>query len=142
VQIWTMSALTQTGTLAVGTESDTRWAIRGFADLDGDGQADILWQHQDTGDLRLWRLSHGSFVASTAPVPGRQPDLEWRPAQIADFDGDGWNDVLWQNTRTRQLYVWYMNGTVLRSTGWVLGWQRGSTVVARRSSGAWQVAPR
>jgi hypothetical protein len=142
VQIWTMSALAQTGTLSVGTQVDTRWAIRGFADLDGDGEADILWHHQDTGALSLWRLNHGSFVATTNLAPAGQPDLEWRPAQVADFDGDGRNDVLWQNERTRQLYVWAMNGTALQSTLWVLGWQRGVTVVSRRSSGAWQVAPR
>ena len=37
--------------------SDTLWQIRGVADLNKDGQPDLLWHHQGTGDLYVWFLN-------------------------------------------------------------------------------------
>jgi hypothetical protein len=34
-----------------------------------------------------------------------------------DFNGDGRNDLIWQNTRTGQRVIWYMNGTAFAGTG-------------------------
>jgi hypothetical protein len=35
---------------------------------------------------------------------------------MADFDGDGQPDILWENMTTGQLIVWYMNGMLQKST--------------------------
>ena len=32
---------------------------------------------------------------------------------MGDFDGDGRSDVLWHNSVTGDLYVWFMNATVV-----------------------------
>jgi hypothetical protein len=36
----------------------------------------------------------------------------WTVAGIADANNDGHPDIMWQNTTTRQVYVWYMGGTL------------------------------
>ena len=43
---------------------------------------------------------------------------DWIIASIADLHGDGFSDVLWRNTTSGQLAVWFMNGaTILPGSG-------------------------
>lgn len=65
-------------------------------------------------------------VTVTAPQGGTRtlPDgryfttaaASWQSVGSADFNGDGRYDVLFQNTATRQLQVWFMNGTSIVGT--------------------------
>ena len=48
--------------------TDTQWQMRALADLDADGDADVLWHHQGTGDLA-----------------------------VTDLNGDGRADLLWHH---------------------------------------------
>jgi len=36
-----------------------------------------------------------------------------------DFDGDGKDDILWRNSATGQNYIYFMNGTAIRKTGYL-----------------------
>lgn len=40
----------------------------------------------------------------------------WVPVASGDFDGDGQTDLIWRNTSTGRVIVWYMNGTTRVST--------------------------
>lgn len=74
-------------------------------DLDGDGAADLLWQHP-SGQGGAW-LMDGAQLRGTAalapPAPGSVPFMS------ADFDGDGHNDILWRTPQGRY-DVTLMNG--------------------------------
>lgn len=168
--------------------TDLQWQIRGVSDFDGDGKVDILWHHQQTGDLYVWLmggngtvvvggvyLSPSAFSDTTWQIRGvtnlngdRQPDILWRqtttgtnyawlmsgttgatgayttPATIgtnwqirmvSDFNGDQQADILWQDQGTGDLYVWYLNASLV-----VTG---GSYLTPRTQSDAnWWVTPR
>ena len=110
--LWTMDGAAQTGgmPLSPGGVSNTQWQVRGTADFSGDGQNDLLWHHQGTGELYLWTMNgttqtEGSYLGS-----GRVHDTQWQVRGLADFTGDGKNDVLWQHQGTGDLYLWAMNG--------------------------------
>jgi hypothetical protein len=36
---------------------------------------------------------------------------------VGDFNGDGKSDILWRNSTTGQVYIWFMNGTTYPSSG-------------------------
>jgi len=75
-----------------------------FADFNGDGKVDILWDNQSSyddgrssGNRILWlSKGDGTFAAiyNVAGVDGSY--IGWR-ALLADFNGDGKADILWDN---------------------------------------------
>jgi N-acetylneuraminic acid mutarotase len=93
--------------------ADTSWQIRGLTDFDGDGEIDVLWHHQTGGDLYVWLLDGTVTIAGTYLTPSRFADTDWQIRGVADLNGDGKADLLWHNQATGELYVWFMNGTVV-----------------------------
>ena len=88
------------------------WKIRGVADVDGDGKADIIWQH-DAGWLAVW-LMNGSTATTTLflSVP-KIADPNWMIAGAGDVNNDGRADLVWQNQVTGQLALWMLNGATV-----------------------------
>jgi hypothetical protein len=82
-------------------------------DFDGDGKPDLLWHNQRTGQLKTWLLDRGSMKADPDITPDGLADTSWQVRGVADFDGDGHSDILWQHVQTGDLHVWLMNQTSL-----------------------------
>ena len=87
---------------------------RTVADLNGDGRSDILWRNASTGENYLYPLQ-GTAVLTAEGYVRTLADLNWIVAGIGDFDGDGRGDILWRNTSTGQNYIYFMNGTAIKS---------------------------
>ena len=108
------SAFARTGTITIGSQTVTVHQV-GFnaaavTDLDGDGLSDLVWQNRSTGALAMWKMS-GNAVVSTQYLPGAPADLAWRVAGTGDITGDGFADLVWQNSRDGTLSAWAMRGT-------------------------------
>ena len=87
--------------------------VRG--DLNGDGNADIVWRNAATGEDYIY-LMNGTAIAGEGYVR-TVADENWQIAGIGDFDGDGKADILWRNSSTGETYVYLMNGTAIASEG-------------------------
>jgi len=91
---------------------DLNWRIVATPDLNGDGKADLLWQHGVSGKLAAWSMDGAvkTFGAFLTPDT-MDPSLGWTIRTTGDFNADGKADIVWQRN-TGALLVWFMNGTV------------------------------
>ncbi len=88
----------QTGGTAAG------WKIIGVGNFDGDlTTRDLLWFNEKTTETSIWQLNGTVFVGGDFITSGGnrvKPGLGWRPVAIANIDGTGTDEILWQNGTT------------------------------------------
>ena len=82
------------------------WHIVASRDVNGDGNADLIWQNSD-GTPGIW-LMNGT--TPTAEVGLSNPGANWHLVASGDTNGDGRADLIWQESGGT-LGVWEMNGT-------------------------------
>ena len=55
------------------------------------------------------------LLSQTAFSPYPQVDPAWKVRSVADFNGDGQPDLVWENDTSGGLVLWYLNGVSLTS---------------------------
>jgi hypothetical protein len=85
------------------------WKIRAVADVNGDGKADIIWQH-DAGWLAVWVMDGFNATTTWSLSVPRMLDPSWIIVGAGDLNNDGRADLVWQSQTNGQLAVWFLNG--------------------------------
>ncbi len=133
VSVWVMNGTNHidTANLKKGVLTPVAWKVMGARDFNRDGYVDILLRH-DAGYVSVWQMKGTNFVSTVALNGGVAVPTDLKVASLDDFNHDGNFDILWQNTKTGALTVWYMNkysklktvtlsnGGMLPSQGWTL----------------------
>jgi hypothetical protein len=142
VSVWLMNNFRGRGSMVmVGGDADlvrttdAAWEILPTAngyDADGDGMADILWQHRETGATLLWRMN--GVLKPSASALGGDPTAA-TVIGAADFDGDGLGDLLARSTTTTAVSMWLMAGTRMRGSQVVDDGLMSSFIVAYDANG-------
>jgi hypothetical protein len=90
----------------------TNWNLVGSGDFNGDNSTDLLFQNSTTGDLAYWYM-HGTTATEIHTVTPVNPGTNWNVVGVFDFNRDGYPDILFQNSSSLDLFVWYMRGTTM-----------------------------
>jgi len=89
------------------------WAFQGHGDLNGDKRSDLVFANA-AGNIAV-SFSNGSTFAAPVQLPLAY-DPSYALAAVQDISGDGRADLVFWRAATRQLAVWFMNGTTRTAT--------------------------
>ena len=115
VSAWRMAGLNQVegALLSEPRVADLNWRIGSVGDFNGDGRADLVWQHQADGRLAVWIIDGFQVVFGSLLYAEELPDVTWQLAGSGDFNGDGHRDLVFQHGSHGGIRVCLMNGTQL-----------------------------
>jgi hypothetical protein len=116
--LWQMN---QTGLVGaqVIAQVPPNWTMIGQRDFDGDGYADLLWRDSDTGTVAIWYMN--GFQITSAVSLGAVPS-NWSVYGTGNLDGNISaqgslpGDILWRDSDTGAVAVWYLGGTSVSAT--------------------------
>jgi IPT/TIG domain/FG-GAP-like repeat len=97
--VWLMNGAQVVFTAGVGNVP-TNWSTVGE-----DSLGNIFWR-DTAGDVAVWQVS-GSQVVQSASL-GNVPS-NWVIAGVGDFNGDGATDILWRDTTSGTVAIWFLN---------------------------------
>jgi FG-GAP-like repeat/FG-GAP repeat len=119
--VWEMTgtSIVSGGASAVGSANGVLYQVRGSGDVNGDGNADIVWEDLATGQASVWEMNGTAIVSGGAANVGPSVGAQWQIMAVGDFNGDGKADLVWENVTTGQASIWLMNGTTLSGSAGV-----------------------
>ena len=107
---------------------DKFWELKGTADFNGDGKADMLWQNSQTGNVNLWIMNGTAILENRSIALVTDATKKKLVIAIDDFDGDGKADILWKDSTpnvtdsTTRYYVQLTGGSITlvdrKSSNW------------------------
>jgi len=81
---------------------DPIWKVIGAVDLFNDGNNDLVWWNSQTGEVTYLRMQGATWTGEYDYIANTMATVNtsWRAVGMADFTGDGYPDIVWQNTQT------------------------------------------
>jgi hypothetical protein len=104
--------------LSINKMPDPAWRIAALGDTDGDGFADIIWQHND-GWLAVWRMRSTTVLQTSFLDLPKLSDTRWKIVAATDLNGDRKADLIWREQTEGWLAAWYLNGTAVTFTDYL-----------------------
>jgi hypothetical protein len=99
----------------IGQNPGPTWHAVAAGDFNGDGRAGILFFNDNGVSAAIWEMNPNGPAIGPNGTFTQQVDLKstgsptWHPIAAADFNADGKDDILWQNTNGT-VAIWEMTG--------------------------------
>lgn len=86
------------------------WRIDGVVDANNDGKADLLWREAGSSTTAFWYgTGQFNFVGGAVVVPSIPVSSAYSLVGVGDSNGDGVQDLFWQENASGNLIHWRMN---------------------------------
>jgi hypothetical protein len=106
--VWQMNG-TKIAGASIYDQIGAEWQVAGVADLNADGEDDVLWRNTSNGYVGYWLIKAGQLLSGdisfSSPIP-----LDWQISAVKDFSGDGQADIVWHNAQQGLIAVWALSG--------------------------------
>lgn len=111
VAVWLLNGAQVISSAGLGNVP-TNWSIVGE-----DSQGNVFWR-DGAGDLAIWQLV-GAQVAQSASLGNVSSN--WTIAGLGDFNGDGVTDILWRDTGSGTVAIWFLTSSMTIQSTAVIG---------------------
>jgi hypothetical protein len=91
------------------------WQVRALGKKQLDQPSSLIWQNTNPsfsipGLIAFWNIDP-SGTPSPGGTGGAPPNFNWQISAFTDLDGNQTDDVLWINTATNEIAIWYRDGS-------------------------------
>jgi hypothetical protein len=111
--IWFLDGTQVVSTANLGAVA-TNWQVVGVRrgrDSTGTWYSALLWRDTSNGVVAVWLLD-GHTAQRVATLSFATVPTNWQIAGFADFNGDGYPDILWRDTSSGTVAIWFMTPSV------------------------------
>lgn len=125
LKVWLMNGTTVAKEVVLTASMAAGWEVVGTGFFDKqtyDPWSDIAWVNNSSGEVQVWIMklneqdpSRGGTVVERQELVGYQ-SIGWNARGVTDLRQDGYPDILFLNSSTRNLMTWLMYGTTLMKT--------------------------
>ena len=90
--------------------ADSTFLVAGTSGSSDAGHPGVVWQDPGTGTSEIWFLGGAQGTAVIGAANVNTAANTWRIVGMADFDGNGHPDVVWQDPVSGMTQVWFLGG--------------------------------
>lgn len=107
-EIWLMNGTNQVARQSIAASLDG-FDVVGAGDFDADGYPDLLWRDTERNLTAVWFLD-GANWNGRASLFSSETDFRWNVAATADFNNDGYADIIWRDRYSGRIVLWLLQG--------------------------------
>jgi hypothetical protein len=104
---------------------DAAWNEVATGDFNADGTADVIWR-SPSSVIGVWLVGDNAISGAHVDATFLLPEMPgWQSVATGDFNGDGVDDIMWQN-ESGLVGAWYMQNGIRGGTAAIQsmpGWQ-------------------
>ena len=110
-EIWLMDGTRRIARNSIPASSSD-FEVVGTGDFDSDGYPDIIWRDSVHNQTALWLMDGMNWNGRLGRL-SNEAEFDWNLAAAADFNNDGYTDILWRDRLTGRNIVWFLRGVNL-----------------------------